>query len=109
VQVQLGPAWQKDWDTGGLLDAERALAEAYLLVGDGATDVAGESPVRALSARERQVALLLSDGFSNQAIAEALRIRASTVRLHVSHVLGKLGLQSRMQVAARLRDPHALA
>jgi DNA-binding CsgD family transcriptional regulator len=54
----------------------------------------------ALSARELEVARLVADGLSNPAIASALFISVPTVKTHVSHILAKLGLESRVQLAS---------
>ncbi|MGH2558727.1 MAG: response regulator transcription factor, partial [Thermomicrobiales bacterium] len=52
-----------------------------------------------LTAREREVAALLSRGLSNKEIAEALFVSDATVATHVKHILAKLDLRSRAQVA----------
>ena len=53
-----------------------------------------------LSARELEVARLVAEGLSNPAIASALFISVPTVKTHVSHILAKLGLESRVQLAS---------
>ncbi len=58
----------------------------------------------ALTRREREVLHLLATGASNQEIATTLVIELSTVKKHVSNLLGKLGARSRTQVAIRARD-----
>jgi DNA-binding NarL/FixJ family response regulator len=55
-----------------------------------------------LTAREREVARLLAHGFTNQQIAETLVITRGTVANHVAHILSKLDLSNRTQVAAFL-------
>lgn len=55
-----------------------------------------------LTEREREVANLIAGGGSNQAIADHLAISLHTVKTHVHNVLAKLGLQSRLQVAAHV-------
>ena len=63
----------------------------------------------ALTPREREVAALVAEGLSNAGIAERLEIAPGTARIHVERILGKLGLTSRVQVAAWvLRDPRVL-
>ena len=52
-----------------------------------------------MTAREREVALLLARGLSNRQIAAALVIAEGTVNIHVSHILAKLECSSRAQVA----------
>lgn len=56
-------------------------------------------PVADLTSREREVLVLVAQGKSNQDIADALFISERTARTHVSHVIGKLGLESRVQAA----------
>ena len=61
--------------------------------------VAPENPATTLTAREREVLVLVAGGRSNQEIADALVISERTARTHVSNVLVKLGLASRTQAA----------
>ncbi len=53
-----------------------------------------------LTARERQVLVLVSNGLGNVAIATELGITAHTVRKHVSHTLRKLGISNRAELGA---------
>lgn len=53
-----------------------------------------------LSAREREVLELVADGMTNREIAERLSISPVTARNHVSHILDKLGMRRRAEIAA---------
>jgi non-specific serine/threonine protein kinase len=54
----------------------------------------------ALTAREWEVAMLVAEGKTNAQIAEALVISRGTVMTHVKHILHRLGMSSRAQIAA---------
>ena len=53
-----------------------------------------------LTPRERDVLQILTEGFSNQQIARRLFISESTVSVHVSHIIAKLGVSNRLQAAS---------
>ncbi|GAB7191982.1 helix-turn-helix transcriptional regulator [Kineococcus sp. NUM-3379] len=56
-----------------------------------------------LTAREREVLVLVADGRSNSEVARALSISAKTVSVHVSNILAKLGAAGRTEAAALAR------
>jgi DNA-binding CsgD family transcriptional regulator len=53
-----------------------------------------------LSRREDEVAALIGRGLTNRQIADVLHLSERTVESHVQHILTKLGLQNRSQVAS---------
>jgi DNA-binding NarL/FixJ family response regulator len=53
-----------------------------------------------LSDREREVLVLVSTGATNEEIAQELFITKNTVKVHLRHILDKLDLRNRQQLAA---------
>jgi DNA-binding NarL/FixJ family response regulator len=53
----------------------------------------------ALSPRERDVAVAVAQGRTNAEVASALQMSVATVKAHISHILTKLGLANRTQIA----------
>jgi DNA-binding CsgD family transcriptional regulator len=53
-----------------------------------------------LTRRELEVADLVARGLSNAAVARQLYLSPATVASHLSHILGKLGFSSRVEIAA---------
>ncbi|MCC9688278.1 response regulator transcription factor [Streptomyces althioticus] len=65
---------------------------------------ADPSVLDALTRREREVLSCLGEGLSNAAIAERLHMAEATVKTHVSRLLGKLELRSRVQAAVLAQE-----
>jgi predicted ATPase/DNA-binding CsgD family transcriptional regulator/tetratricopeptide (TPR) repeat protein len=86
---------------GRALPLDGAVARAMAIyVPAGASSRESPTPQPTpLSPREREVAALVARGMTNRAIAEALVIAEGTANLHVKHILTKLGLSTRTQVA----------
>jgi pimeloyl-ACP methyl ester carboxylesterase/DNA-binding CsgD family transcriptional regulator len=59
-----------------------------------------QKPEQLLTDRELEVADLVTDGLTNQAIARRLAVGARTVDTHVENIRRKLGVRSRAQIAA---------
>lgn len=71
----------------------------------GRTAHSGGSPeesLEGLTRRERDIAHLVSQGYSNKEIARDLSLSLGTVKHHVHHVLGKLQVNRRARVPVRL-------
>lgn len=76
----------------GHLDLGAAVAPEAKLAGPG--DAFG------FTSREAEVLQLVAGGWTNQQIADALFISRKTASVHVSNILGKLGVDSRVEAAA---------
>jgi ATP/maltotriose-dependent transcriptional regulator MalT len=83
-----------------VLENDPALAESCGLGSRQFQRRSGEN----LTRREREVLGLVSQGLSNRQIARTLWIAESTVKVHIRHVLEKLGVQSRTEAAAVAAD-----
>ena len=57
-----------------------------------------------LSERELEILALIARGGSNKEIADQLFIAEGTVKNHVTHILGKLGVRDRTQAALKARE-----
>ncbi|NUR60969.1 MAG: response regulator transcription factor [Catenulispora sp.] len=63
-----------------------------------------EPPFPQLTAREREVLVLVAKGRRNQEIARALQISTKTVQNHLSNILTQLGVADRSEAVLRARE-----
>ena len=61
--------------------------------------VSADDPIHQLSPREKEILTLIVKGESNKHIARALDIAETTVKIHVQHILRKLGCSNRVHAA----------
>jgi two-component system nitrate/nitrite response regulator NarL len=59
-----------------------------------------------LTRRELQILKCIAEGLSNKLIGRRLDIAESTVKVHVKHLLKKLGFRSRVEAAVWMVDQH---
>ena len=81
---------------------EQAGLPVRLPVRRGGVVVAGLA--EPLTERELEVLGLLAAGTPNRAIAKQLVVSLDTVKRHISHLFGKLGVANRTQAVARARE-----
>ncbi|WCD84757.1 DNA-binding transcriptional activator DevR/DosR [Streptomyces xanthophaeus] len=65
-----------------------------------------DARLAALSERERAVLELIGDGLTNRQIAKQLYLSEKTVKNHISRLLGKLGVERRVQAAVIAAQVH---
>ncbi|MFF2521486.1 response regulator [Streptomyces liangshanensis] len=110
----------KNTEAADLLTAVRTVARGEGLIAPAVTrrliaefaaptaprtgSAADPAVLEALTRREREVLSCLGDGLSNAAIAVRLDMAEATVKTHVSRVLGKLSLRSRVQAAVLAQE-----
>jgi DNA-binding NarL/FixJ family response regulator len=82
-----------------ILNGEVAAQALQRLAGE--TSVQAAPSLERLTARERQVLQLLAEGQTNREIAAHLSLSVGTVKIHVEHIIAKLGVSDRTQAAVR--------
>jgi DNA-binding CsgD family transcriptional regulator/predicted transcriptional regulator len=97
-QARFAGAWSEG-SSAHLEDVVRSVLGEQPASGSAGTVDGGRRSSDRLTPRELEVAALLARGCTDQEIAEELVITRGTASLHVHHILGKLGLRSRVQVA----------
>ncbi|ONK11156.1 response regulator transcription factor [Streptomyces sp. MP131-18] len=111
----------KDSDAAALIDAVRTVAAGEGLIAPAVTrrlltefarsrpapprtPAADPARLSGLTPREREVLARIGEGLSNAEIADRLAMAEATVKTHVSRILGKLGLRSRVQAAVLAQE-----
>jgi predicted ATPase/DNA-binding CsgD family transcriptional regulator len=109
LQAELGAeAYGAAWQRGMALELDAAVSsllnEAHVDQPSPPTTAVRKVPsllVEPLTERELEVLRLIAEGLSNIEIAERLFVGVSTVKKHINHIYGKLGVESRTQALLR--------
>lgn len=105
----------KDIDAAGLVDAVRAVGRGDGVVAPAVTRrliaafaaaprSVDADALRGFTPREREVLAGIGYGWSNAEVATRLGMAESTAKTHVSRILGKLGVRTRVQAAIAARE-----
>jgi len=99
----------KDMEPEDTLEYLRQAARGRLVISDRLTELLAHalraegrdsgSKDNQLTEREHEIVNYIAKGYSNKVIARNLKISDGTVKVHVKHILKKLGLHSRIEVA----------
>ncbi|AFV00282.1 two-component system response regulator NarL [Simiduia agarivorans] len=99
----------KDMEPEDILEQIKQAASGKMVISDKLTHVLAKairkgetsktSLLAKLTSREHEILKLIAKGLSNKLIARDLDISDGTVKVHVKHVLKKLGLRSRVEAA----------
>jgi ATP/maltotriose-dependent transcriptional regulator MalT len=65
------------------------------------TDAPGSRVGNGLTTREREVLAMISQGFSNKRIAQALEVSPETVKSHLKRIFSKLAVRTRTEAVFR--------
>jgi len=85
----------------GLLVMSKTIGD---IVAAAARDICAQADPERLSPREHQIALMVAKGATNKEIAESLVISEHTVKIHLGHILEKLNLRNRQQIAVYVAE-----
>jgi len=105
-------AFAAAWAEGRAMTLEQALAVARQALEPGMVESgvplstqgqANQALTEPLTERELAVLRRMADGLTNDEIAAQLVIGMSTVKTHINHLFGKLGVRTRTQAVARAR------
>lgn len=102
----------KDVEPEMLVQSIQQACSGKLVLSDQLTEVLASSfrkdrkqrDISQLTRRERQILKHIAEGLSNKLIARRLDIADSTVKVHVKHLLKKLGFRSRVEAAVWMVD-----
>ena len=99
----------KDMEPEELLESLRQAALGKIVISDKLTTLLAQAlqsgrssnkpDISSLTPREKQIIKLIAGGLPNKLIARKLNITEGTVKVHVKHLLKKLRLRSRVEVA----------
>jgi predicted ATPase/DNA-binding CsgD family transcriptional regulator len=109
VRTLIGDAaYANEFEIGAAMDHAEAVAYA---LGER-TDASPEKDRTrikgvVLGPREEEVGTLVAQGLSNKEIAARMFLSVRTVETHVHHLLNKLGVNSRTQIAVWFSEPHS--
>jgi DNA-binding CsgD family transcriptional regulator/transcriptional regulator with XRE-family HTH domain len=97
-------AFDAAWALGAVFSESEAISAAHRFVVEALASPATKSEAPSidgpLTTRQREVVALVARGMTNDQIAQELVISPATARAHLEHVLDRLDLHSRAQVAA---------
>jgi DNA-binding CsgD family transcriptional regulator len=100
ARAEVGIAgFTRAWAQGRHVRFEELAANVEGVVSTTGSDEAPADELAQLTPRERQVAVLVARGLRNRDIADQLGMQPKTAERHVGHLLEKLGMSSRVQVA----------
>jgi predicted ATPase/DNA-binding CsgD family transcriptional regulator len=98
-------AFAQTWATGQSMGTEETNADIQAILAAAAPESPERDSAALLTTREREVLALIVGGLSNTEIGDRLYISSRTAQTHVTNILGKLGVTTRTEAAAKaVRD-----
>jgi non-specific serine/threonine protein kinase len=101
VSASLGPeAFQSEAQAGRGMDRDEAIAYALEEKKPRPAPASKRTSTTSLSKREVEIAQLVAQGLSNKEIATRVFLSERTIETHVSNILDKLGVNSRVEISS---------
>lgn len=95
-KVHAGEIWLDSHTTAAVMRQFAATPSEAPPAGSGAPKGRERSP---LSAREREIVMLVAQGYKNKEMAEKMFISEQTVKNHLHNIFDKLGVSDRLELA----------
>jgi len=106
VAARAGDAWKRTGQPRAAAASQRRADELVARCRGAATPaLAVVETVVPLTAREREIAVLVADGLTTKEVAERLFLSARTVSNHLQNAYTKLGITKRTELGAALGRP----
>jgi DNA-binding NarL/FixJ family response regulator len=111
VSIILKAIGQKAFDAAFARGRAMTIDEGVAFAVEGTTPPQPDRPAvnieppGALTERQLEIARLVADGLSNRQIAARLFLSERTVETHITNILNRLGINSRIQISRWITDP----
>ena len=109
VQIMLHGGSYMPPDLVELLEIDRSVQLEKARKATAASGVSGVHTVSSLTPREREVLELIARGQQNKHIAANLSLSEHTIKLHIHHIISKMGVSNRTEAAAAYLQIHRSA
>ncbi|WJS06054.1 response regulator transcription factor [Roseibium aggregatum] len=109
IQIMLHGGSYMPPDLVELLENDRSVQLEKARKATAASGVSGAHIVSSLTPREREVLELIARGQQNKHIAANLSLSEHTIKLHIHHIISKMGVSNRTEAAAAYLQIHRSA
>ncbi len=80
------------------------ITQAFALAAQSIDNHNPDNKLKQLTAKEKEISLLISRGYSNQQIATQLNISEATVKTHLTHTYKKLNIKDRVALILHIKS-----
>ena len=91
-------------EEGGAWVGQSLMQKLIKGIGSAGTSPTGNGALSELSPREKEIALLVAEGYTNKQIGDELYIAERTVKVHLQKIFSKCKAKNRLQLALHVRE-----